>query len=115
MQIEDILRIGVGILGVALFVVFACADGKTAKSSTGAASAQKPIAPDPDGTDKVTKTDDEWKALLTSQQFHVLREKGTETAFTGAYWNEHRKGVYRCAECGKLLFSSDAKFDSGTG
>jgi peptide-methionine (R)-S-oxide reductase len=65
--------------------------------------------------DKVVKSEAEWKKELTPEQFHVLREKGTERAFTGAYWNEHRKGTYVCAACGKLLFSSDTKFDSGTG
>jgi peptide-methionine (R)-S-oxide reductase len=64
---------------------------------------------------KITRTDAEWKRLLTAEQYRVLRQKGTEMAFTGAYWNEHRKGVYRCAGCGLTLFSSDQKFESGTG
>jgi peptide-methionine (R)-S-oxide reductase len=57
----------------------------------------------------------EWKNILTPQQFHVLRNKGTERAFTGEYWNTEKPGVYRCAGCGQTLFSSDHKFDSGTG
>ena len=65
--------------------------------------------------EKITKTDQEWKKELTPAQFHVCREKGTETAFTGQYWDCHEKGVYRCACCGNELFSSDTKFDSGTG
>lgn len=65
--------------------------------------------------DKVVKTDDEWRKTLTPAQYHVLREKGTERAFTGAYWNSHEKAVYKCAGCGKELFSSDHKFDSGSG
>ncbi len=65
--------------------------------------------------EKITKTDQEWKKELTPAQFHVCREKGTETAFTGEYWNCHDKGMYRCACCGNELFSSDTKFDSGTG
>ena len=64
---------------------------------------------------KINKTDSDWSRELTSEQFHVLREKGTEHAFSGAYWDEHRPGTYRCAGCGADLFTSDAKFDSRTG
>jgi peptide-methionine (R)-S-oxide reductase len=64
---------------------------------------------------KITKTDAEWRAQLTPEQFRVLREKGTERAFTGRFWNEHRAGTYRCAGCGTPLFQSSAKFESGTG
>ncbi|HVE84503.1 MAG TPA: peptide-methionine (R)-S-oxide reductase MsrB [Myxococcales bacterium] len=64
---------------------------------------------------KVSKTEDEWRKLLTPEQFRVLRQKGTERAFTGAYWNSHDPAVYACAGCGAPLFSSDTKFDSGTG
>jgi peptide-methionine (R)-S-oxide reductase len=59
--------------------------------------------------------EDEWRKKLTKEQYHVLREKGTEPAFTGKYWNHHEKGKYKCAACGAPLFSSDKKFDSGTG
>jgi peptide-methionine (R)-S-oxide reductase len=65
--------------------------------------------------EKITKTDQEWKKQLTDEQYHVARKKGTEPAFTGKYWNTHDDGVYRCACCGTELFSSDTKFDSGTG
>jgi len=64
---------------------------------------------------KVTKSDEAWQKELTAEQFKVLRREGTEIAFTGAYWNEHRKGTYVCAGCGLPLFGSDTKFDSGTG
>jgi peptide-methionine (R)-S-oxide reductase len=63
----------------------------------------------------ITKTTAEWKKLLTPIQFEVLREKGTERAFTGEYWNNHEKGTYYCAGCHLELFSSETKFESGTG
>ena len=65
--------------------------------------------------EKIVKTEQEWRKQLTAQQFYVLREKGTERAFTGEYTDNHEHGVYNCAGCGLKLFSSDAKFDSGTG
>lgn len=64
---------------------------------------------------EVTKSDAEWKKLLTPLQYHVLREKGTERAFTGAYWDNHKKGIYYCAACQLPLFDSETKFESGSG
>lgn len=61
------------------------------------------------------KTEERWKKKLTPEQFHILREKGTEMAFTGRYYKNKEKGVYYCASCGAESFSSDTKFDSGTG
>jgi len=61
------------------------------------------------------KSDEQWRKELTPEQYKVLRQKGTERAFTGCYWDTKSPGVYRCAGCGEPLFSSDAKFDSGCG
>lgn len=65
--------------------------------------------------DKVVKTDSEWQKKLTPMQFKIARRKGTERAFSGEYWDHHEDGVYRCVCCETELFSSDHKFDSGTG
>ena len=64
---------------------------------------------------EITKSEHEWRETLTPEQYAVLRRKGTERPFTGEYWNCHEDGIYRCAACGAELFSSDTKFESGTG
>ena len=66
-------------------------------------------------TERVEKSDTEWRKELSPQQYRILREKGTEPPFTGKYWNEHADGIYRCAACGNALFDASTKFESGTG
>ena len=65
--------------------------------------------------EKVVRSESEWREMLSPEQYHVLREKGTERAFTGKYWDVHDDGTYRCAACGAELFDAGTKFDSGTG
>jgi len=78
-----------------------------AADSSGSKPAKQP--------DRVVKTDAEWRKILTPTQYEITRQAGTERAFTGAYWDNHDPGVYRCVDCGQELFSSKTKFDSGTG
>jgi peptide-methionine (R)-S-oxide reductase len=66
-------------------------------------------------TEKVVKTDAEWRAALSREQYDVARKKGTERAFSGKYWDHHAAGMYHCVCCGAPLFASDTKFESGTG
>jgi len=90
-------------------------DGEGQKSE--AASLSQGGSPKQKGSKmaKITKTDAEWRAQLTPDQYEVTRKKGTERAFTGAYYDLHEKGIYLCVDCGLEVFSSDTKFDSGTG
>lgn len=87
----------------------------TQKSAqTNNAFAPQPTAEMP-MTNKVVKSDAEWRQLLTPEQYRITRKKGTERAFTGALWNQHAPGAYQCVCCGNDLFHSETKFDSGTG
>jgi peptide-methionine (R)-S-oxide reductase len=78
-------------------------------------TASDAMAANPDNTDKVTKSEDEWREELTDEEFRILRQKGTEAPWTGKYLKTDTKGVYRCAGCGHPLFSSDTKFECPTG
>ena len=76
---------------------------------------QMNTTPQNDMSDKVVKTDEEWKKVLSPEQYHVLREKGTEMPYSGKYYLHKEKGIYVCAACGEELFRSDKKFDAGCG
>jgi len=89
---------------VALFA-FSCSQAQQSKNNQAQKTAKF----------KMEKTEDQWKKELTPEQYRVLRDKGTERAFTGAYWDNHAKGEYKCAACHTPLFSSETKFESGTG
>lgn len=95
-------KISCCLLVLTIVLMVACSPGKPRKKSS-----FRPYV--------VSKTEDQWKDILTSEEYDVLRSKGTERAFTGKYWNTHEQGAYHCAGCSQILFSSDTKFDSGTG
>src|SRR5262245_7123941 len=102
----------VAVIAVAALLALA---GRRAAAGPGSAAGAKSAKGEGKVTYEVTKTDEEWRQTLTPEQYHILREKGTERAFTGALWDNHAKGTYVCAADGQPLFSSDTKFESGTG
>lgn len=97
---------------IALVIVALAAMASAATPSKKVTMSTRKTAP---AAERIVRTDEEWKKQLTPEQYRVLRQKGTEIAFTGKYWNNHARGVYRCAGCGYELFDSDHKFESGTG
>jgi peptide-methionine (R)-S-oxide reductase len=106
------MKIIIAIVTLSVFGGFYLAQtSKPAQTAKRRAEAGKEIK----SREKIVKKEEEWKQLLTPMQFHVTRQKGTERAFTGEYWDHHERGVYACVCCGQELFSSNHKFDSGTG
>lgn len=98
---------------LALLLGPGCNQAQQAHST--AVDASPIITPEGDTIQKVIKSEEEWKKQLAPFEYYVLREAGTERAFTGAYWNHHEDGIYTCRACGFPLFASETKFESGTG
>ena len=107
------MRLGISVI-VAVLAAAGCGSG--GPQTPPAQSREENAMPASSGEDnKITKTDAEWRAQLTEQQYCVTQLKDTERAFSGEYWDTKGPGVYRCVACGQVLFDSEAKFDSGTG
>jgi peptide-methionine (R)-S-oxide reductase len=92
-----------------------CCPGSKAKAETCGETPKKEHGKEVKNTEKIKKSDAEWKAELTPEQYEIMREKGTEAPFTGDLLNNKRKGTYACAACGQPLFDSGTKYDSGSG
>jgi peptide-methionine (R)-S-oxide reductase len=103
------------ILGSALAGLWLSACRRLGLDDSARADAAKGHEMSEQKTRQVTKSDAEWREELTQQEYQILRKKGTERAFTGDYWDHHQEGTYLCAACQNELFSSDTKFESGTG
>ncbi len=102
-------------LVLSAFLLFSCGRNNASNEDKGL----KPLALSDSSKnstkEKIVKSDEEWKKQLSPEAYHVTREKGTEHAFTGKFWDNHEKGIYKCVCCGQELFLSDTKFESGTG
>lgn len=105
----DVMKV---LMSLVVLMLLACSSGINSKPNSHVASIPSKDVKD---STKIYKTDKEWKSILSQQAYYVTREKGTERAFTGKFWNHKQKGTYTCVCCEQPLFSSDTKFDSGTG
>ena len=108
----------VPIVFLLLCFLLACTKTQTIEQHAGTGPEETSLSQDQEGakmSDKVVKSDEEWRKLLTREQYRVTRQKGTEPAFTGQYHNFKGDGIYQCVGCANDLFSSEKKFDSGTG
>lgn len=111
----NVYRIAAGlVLGILAACTIACA-AKEQRPATGPIRVYSVEKGGYIMTERVVKSEDEWRKLLTPEQFKVTRQKGTERAYSNEYWDNHQKGIYQCVCCGLDLYSSDAKYDSKTG
>lgn len=109
------IRAGNSLLTFSVCLLFAACQAQKADSPASSGDAPYFINTEGDTIHRVTKTDDEWAKELSSQAYYVLREEGTEPAYSGDLWDNKNQGVYVCAACGLPLFSAGTKFESGTG
>ena len=103
------IKLGLSVCLIFTLFIFSCAQEKAEDNNHSSIEMKDNMK------QKVTKAEKDWKEKLTPEEYHILREKGTERAFTGKYYDHKENGTYCCAGCGNLLFSSEAKYESGTG
>ncbi len=107
------------IIFIAVIIMFACSPNSRAGSGTAEQGSTLEIFNAVSGkvmtVERIVRTEKEWKALLSEEQYHILREQGTERAYTGKYHDHKKKGIYKCAACGTDVFSSESKYDSRSG